>query len=95
MSPARPPTRPISSPPQTAGTAQVMRRPPAPPRPARYKPPRRRGRFKRFLQIMLSVLVMIVVPLAALLLSYGYGNGDPLPVDAENLVRDIRDLLGI
>ncbi len=95
MSPALPPTRPISSPPHTAGTAQVKRRPPAPPRPARYKPPRRRGRFKRFLQIMLSVLVMIVVPLMALVLSYGYGNGDPLQVDAENLVRDIRDLLGI
>jgi molecular chaperone DnaK len=92
-----PPTRPISSPPQTSGTAAVKRRPPAPARsrPAKYKRPRRRGRFKRFLQIVLSVLVMIVVPLAALVLSYGYGNGDSLPADAENLVRDVRDLLGI
>jgi hypothetical protein len=99
MSPALPPTRPISPPPSTAGTAPVRRRPPErpvrPARPAKYKPPRRRGSFKRFLQIVLSVLVMVCVPLAALLLSYGYGNGDSLPVDAENLVRDIRDLLGI
>jgi hypothetical protein len=49
----------------------------------------------RALQIMLSVVVMIAVPLAALLVAYGYGNGDSLTVDAENLVRDIRSLLGI
>jgi actin-like ATPase involved in cell morphogenesis len=93
MSPALPPTRPISPSPTTAGTAPVQRRPKV--RPAKYRPPRRRGRFKRFLQVVLSVLVMICVPLAALVLSYGYGNGDSLPVDAENLVQDIRSLLGI
>ena len=38
---------------------------------------------------------MTAVPLVALLLAYGYGNGDALTVDAENLLRDIRDLLGL
>jgi hypothetical protein len=44
---------------------------------------------------VLSLLVMIVVPATAVLLAYGYGNGDPIQVDAENLLRDIADLLGI
>jgi hypothetical protein len=35
------------------------------------------------------------VPLVALVVAYGYGNAEPLTVDAENLVRDLADLLGI
>jgi hypothetical protein len=38
---------------------------------------------------------MIAVPLLALLLAYGYGNGESLPDDAVNLIDDIRELLGI
>ena len=90
--------RPVSSPPRSVSRPQAAR-PPATSRPPRRRPPaaprrRRRGRFRRALQLLLSVLVMVVVPLFALVVAYGYGNGDPLPVDAENLVRDIRELLG-
>ena len=86
LSPAPPPGRPVSSPPQP------VRRPPVP---TVRRPRRRTGRFLRSLQILFSLLVMIVVPLAALLVAYGYGNGDSLEVDAQNLIEDIRDLLGI
>jgi molecular chaperone DnaK len=86
LSPAMPPARPVSSPPQ------AVRRPPAP---TVRRPKRRTGRFLRSLQILLSILVMVVVPLTALLVAYGYGNGESLEVNARNLVDDIRDLLGI
>jgi hypothetical protein len=46
-------------------------------------------------QVLLSTLMMIAVPLAALVVAYGYGNGDPLDVDAVNLYEDILQLLGI
>ncbi|NMO52687.1 Hsp70 family protein [Actinoplanes sp. TBRC 11911] len=62
-------------------------------RPPKRKP--RRGRFLRFLQFLLSLAVMLAVPLAALFLAYGYGNGDSLSQDWANLVDDIRQLLGI
>ena len=87
MSPAHPTGRPVSSPPQAA--LRPMPRP---------QPPRRKRRargFLRFLQVLFSTLMMLVVPLVALVVAYGYGNGDPLDVDAENLVRDVRELLGI
>ncbi|WP_433369494.1 Hsp70 family protein [Actinoplanes sp. CA-142083] len=95
MSPVKAVSRPVSPPPQVTPlprTRQVTQRPPAPPK---RKPRRRRGGFLRFLQIMLSVVVMIVVPLIALVVAYGYGNADPLTTDAENLVKDIAHLLGI
>jgi hypothetical protein len=38
---------------------------------------------------------MVVVPLVALLLAYGWGNGEPIQDDAVDLVKDIADLLGI
>ena len=100
MSAAPAPSRPISPPPPSASKRPsapppktAPRRESTPPRPARR--PRRRGRFKRFVQVSFSVLVMIVVPLAALVAAYGYGNGKSLPVDVGNLVTDIRELLGI
>ncbi|MFF5293545.1 Hsp70 family protein [Paractinoplanes globisporus] len=101
MSPVKATSRPVSPPPQAA--PRVISPPTPPPRTrvappakvAKRRPRRRRGRFVRALQIMLSIVVMIAVPLAALLVAYGYGNGDSLTVDAENLVRDIRSLLGI
>ncbi|HEX5200755.1 MAG TPA: Hsp70 family protein [Actinoplanes sp.] len=94
MSPVKAVSRPVSPPPQATPpprTRPVARRP----APSKRKPRRRRGRFVRFLQIMLSILVMILVPLVALVVAYGYGNAEPLTVDAENLVRDLADLLGI
>jgi hypothetical protein len=67
---------------------------PRPPVPT-VRRPRRRGRFLRSVQVLLSMLVMVLVPLVALLVAYGYGNGDSLDVDAANLIDDIRELLGI
>jgi hypothetical protein len=67
---------------------------PQPPVPT-VRRPRRRGRFLRSVQVLLSILVMVAVPLVALLVAYGYGNGDSLDADAVNLIDDIRDLLGI
>jgi molecular chaperone DnaK len=65
----------------------------AKPRPA--KPPRRPRRFLRFVQILLSILCMIAIPLVALLLAYGWGNGEPINQDAVDLVRDLASLFGI
>nr|WP_296076798.1 hypothetical protein [uncultured Actinoplanes sp.] len=64
-------------------------------KPAARKPKRRRGGFLRFLQVLLSVLVMIAVPLVALVLAYGYGNGHSLQQDTVDLIDDIRKLLGV
>ena len=89
------PRVPPSGPAEAARPAQTPRKPQAPKKPKAPAPRRRPGRFLRCLQVMLSVVVMIAVPLAALVLAYGYGNGEPLTVDATNLVRDIAELLGI
>lgn len=105
MSPAAP-TRPVSPSPQPAqkaaqkaaqkGPAKKSSPPTRPvPRPKPPKARRRPRRFLRFLQILFSVLVMIVVPLAALVLAYGWGNGEPIQQDATDVVKDIADLLGI
>jgi hypothetical protein len=64
-------------------------------RPAPRNKKRRTGRFLRTLQILFSILMMIAVPVAALIIAYGYGNGDSLQVDATNVFRDIAELLGI
>jgi len=49
----------------------------------------------RALQILLSILVMIVVPVAALVLAYGYGDGASLHDDAISLMKDVAGLLGV
>ena len=93
-SPTRPmsPSRPVSSS-RPGSSPQAVRRPPAPrPQPTR-RPRRRTGRFLRGVQILLSMLTMIAVPLAALVVAYGYGNGLPIVTDAENLVNEILDFL--
>jgi len=97
MPPVKATSRPVSPSPQATPPPRTHPRtlvaPPA--KVAKSRPRRRRGRFLRFLQIMLSIVVMVTVPLAALLAAYGYGNGDSLEVNAHNLVRDIVNLLGI
>jgi hypothetical protein len=100
MSPAMPPARPVSPPPQATSrpvpvTREQPARPPAAVRKVKKRKPKRRGRFRRAVQVLFSILVMIVVPLLALLVAYGYGNAEPLTTDAENLVHDIASLLGI
>jgi hypothetical protein len=57
--------------------------------------PRRRGRFLRFLQVLFSVLLLIAMPVLAMVLAYGYGNGDSLTDDALHVARDIARLVGI
>lgn len=97
MSATRPvsPARPRSAPPRVVA-ARPVSPPPAPAaRPARKRRPRRRGRFLRFLQILLSLLVLLAVPLLAMVLAYGYGNGDSIADDARHVVSDIAEFLGL
>ncbi|MEU4687730.1 Hsp70 family protein [Actinoplanes sp. NPDC023714] len=56
---------------------------------------KRRGRALRGFQILLSLLAMVVVPLVALVLAYGYANGAPLQDDAVNVFEDIARLVGL
>jgi actin-like ATPase involved in cell morphogenesis len=95
VSPSPQATPPPRSQPRTPPRSQPRTLVAPPAKVAKRKPRRRRGRFLRFLQIVLSIVVMASVPLAALVVAYGYGNGDALSVDAKNLVRDIENLLGI
>jgi cell division ATPase FtsA len=90
--PMSPAGRPL---PRAKGNEQKTVKQPRPPKPKPVKRPRRSRRFLRFLQILLSIVVMIVVPVVALLLAYGWGNGEPIKDDAIDLVKDIADLLGI
>ncbi|MEU8236683.1 Hsp70 family protein [Actinoplanes missouriensis] len=57
--------------------------------------PKRRGRMLRAVQILISLMAMVVVPLVALVLAYGYANGKPLPEDAVNVFEDIARLVGL
>jgi molecular chaperone DnaK len=79
--------------PKTRPSEQKTQKSPRPKQAAR--PKRRSRRFVRFLQILFSVIMMIVVPLAALVLAYGWGNGEPIQDDAVDLIKDLGDLLGI
>ncbi len=79
----------------SAPTRPMARPAPARPAPARPKARRRPRRFLRFLQILISILVMIAVPVAALILAYGWGNGEPIQQDATDVVKDIARLLGL
>lgn len=102
-SPPNRPTSPSSGPiSPRSGQFGLSQTPPSgirsstrPPAPAPKAARRRTGRFVRSLQILLSIVVMIVVPAAALVAAYGYGNGDPLQVDVRNVVEDIAQLLGL
>jgi hypothetical protein len=67
---------------------------PAPARPPKRRP-RRRGRFLRFLQVLLSILMLSAVPLVAMVLAYGYGNGKSIEQDAVDVLRDIARFLGL
>jgi molecular chaperone DnaK len=80
---------------QTRQATQKTVKQQRPPKSKPAKPPRRPGRFVRFVQILLSIVFMIAVPLVALLLAYGWGNGEPIQDDAVDLVRDIANVLGI
>ncbi|MFI1989474.1 Hsp70 family protein [Actinoplanes sp. NPDC020271] len=81
--------RAVVAPPRPAPKAEKKRKAAAP------RPARRRNPFLRFLQVLLSLLTMICVPLAALILAYGYGNGEPWQKDAVDVFTDIAKLLHI
>ncbi|MBM2617459.1 Hsp70 family protein [Actinoplanes sp. LDG1-06] len=88
------PARPISSRPVSPPRPPISRPRPQPQVSQAVRRTKKRSGFLRAVQVLFSVLIMIVVPLGALLVAYGYGNGESLTVDAENLIRDIRNLLG-
>lgn len=74
-----------------AASASVHRTRPISPEP----PSRRRsGGFGRFLRILLSSIVLIVAPLAALVLAYASRVGLPPQEAAVDIVRDLAGLLG-
>jgi molecular chaperone DnaK len=91
-----PPTRPAPEPqkrraePQKRSSEPPKRRPEPPKR-----RPKRRGGFLRFLQVLFSVIVLITVPLVAMVLAYGYGNGDAIEDDARHVLEDIARYLGL
>jgi molecular chaperone DnaK len=68
-------------------------------RPVTTRPPaavrkRRPGGFVRFLQLLLSMAVLIVAPLAALVFAFSFSTGESLQEAANALVVELRHLLG-
>jgi molecular chaperone DnaK len=97
--PANSPPRsgPAPAPPAAAGRDSRRNGSPSRGTAARPAPPesgkRRPGRFLRFLEVLLSIIVLITVPLAAMVLAYSYGTGEPFRDAALELARDLRDLI--
>jgi hypothetical protein len=84
---------------QSRPARQSGRREPTPTTPWATQPPagrpagrRRRSGFVRFIQVLVSILVLIAVPLAAMVLAYSYGTGEPLQEAANNLADDLIEL---
>jgi actin-like ATPase involved in cell morphogenesis len=91
------PRREPAATPRSAAPRSPARRPPAarPRSTARPQPVARRrpGGFVRFLQVLLSIIVLITVPLIAMVLAYSYGTGEPFQEAAVHLADDLRELL--
>jgi hypothetical protein len=85
-----PPTTP--KPPRAPKPAKVARTRPQP-RPQQVRRPRRTGGFVRFLQILISMVILIAAPVLAAVAAYGYGNALPPEQDAINLGRDLLRLI--
>ncbi|WP_230858659.1 Hsp70 family protein [Actinoplanes aureus] len=94
------PVSPVVGSARPVPSARAVAAAPRPPRqqgpePARQKRPKRRGgRFLRAMQILISLITMVLVPIVALVLAYGYANGAPLQEDAVNVFEDLAELLG-
>lgn len=90
-------TPPPVPPPDRPRVAATARWQPPPPQVKKPSAPnkRRRGGFVRFLQVLLSIAVLIAVPLLAMVLAYGYGNGDAIEDDARHVLEDIARYLGL
>jgi actin-like ATPase involved in cell morphogenesis len=89
-----PPARAVAAAPRAPQRQPSVPQASSPARPGKQKKPKRRGRALRGLQILLSLLAMVTVPLVALVLAYGYANGEPLDQDAVNVLKDIARLIG-
>ena len=48
-----------------------------------------------FVQVVFSLLLLVTLPVLAMVLAYGYGNGESLQEDALHVARDIARLVGI
>jgi molecular chaperone DnaK len=79
------------SPAQSRPAATVRRDAPAA-RP-RARRPRRSGGFLRFLQILLSIAVLIAVPVAAMVLAYASRTGEAPQEAATQLLKDLANLV--
>ena len=80
---------PVATPRPAKPKSQKALRPAAAPR------PRRRGRLVHFVQVVFSLLLLVTLPVLAMVLAYGYGNGESLQEDALHVARDIARLVGI
>ena len=98
-------SRPVQSQPvqsQPVQSRPVQSRPvqsrPVPAQPARSRPgaavarPRPRGPG-RFLQVLLSIIVLIAAPVVALVFAYSYGTGESLQESTTQLLSELRNLL--
>jgi hypothetical protein len=91
--PVSPPARPAAGTrPGHTTTFQAPRKPAAPRKPV---PPRRRraGGALRFLQVFLSVLMLVTVPLAAMVVAYGVSADVSMPEAARFILEDLQRLL--
>jgi hypothetical protein len=91
------PSRRPSAPRQTAaarreGPPRAAERP-VPSRPPARRRPRHPGRLLRFLEILLSAIVLITVPLAAMVLAYSYGTGESFRDAAIQLAHELLNLV--
>jgi actin-like ATPase involved in cell morphogenesis len=93
VSPAVGSARPVSPQPQPRAVAAVPQQ--HTPEPALVHRPRKRGRARRAFQILLSLIVMITVPIAALILAFGYGNDATIEQDAVDVFKEIAELVGL
>jgi actin-like ATPase involved in cell morphogenesis len=87
--------RPQAARPQAArpqATRPQATRPPVS-RPAPPPKKRRRGGFARFLQVLISIALLIAAPLAALVFAYSYGTGEPLTDAFWELTDRVRDFI--
>ncbi|MDT5040691.1 MAG: hypothetical protein QOE51_1676, partial [Actinoplanes sp.] len=75
-------------------SARSVAEPPPHVRPeGRQRPRRRASGLLRFLRILLSAVVLIVAPAAALVLAYASRVGVPVSQAALDILGDIADLL--
>ncbi len=84
-------------PPPTRARSTTSQRPPVMdptidwPAPAPKRGKRKRRGFARFLQVLVSIVLLIAAPLAALVLAYSFGTGDSLASSFHELLDQTRN----